>query len=683
MSTRSHAQASVPPGAGADTRGEAAPGAATDLPASAADPGAAVFARGAAPLRRRASGRRVRSRPTRYALAATFAAATLAASYALAGPLHGVSYSLPVAVVAILTYALGVGPGALFAVAVGLGYWFLVHGPSEDPHEYARLASYFAAALLLVVAIGQLRRTRRSLARRSAEARRAGERLRRSEAILTQAGGMAHLGAWWIELSRRDDLDANRLHWSDEVYRIFGYEPRSIAVTNELFFERVHPDDRARVRDALARAIAARRSYEIEHRVVRPDGEERVDLEHAEITFDDDGRPVRIVGAVQDVTDRKRAEQALLDADRRKDEFLGVLSHELRNPLAPIRNALWILERSPCGGEQARRATAVLNRQAVHLTRLVDDLLDVTRISRGKIELRRARVDVAELLRRTVDDHRSLFASREVALEVAIDGPPAWLDADATRVAQIVGNLLHNAAKFTSPGGRVRVALEREADAAVLRVGDDGVGIAPEMLSRVFEPFTQGDDSLHRSRGGLGLGLALVKGLVELHGGSVEARSAGLGRGAEVVVRLPMMTEQPAVHVDDAPAAPSMPPRRVLVVEDNVDAADTLRELLEAWGHTVEVAHDGVAALERARAFRPDVVLCDIGLPGMDGYAVARGIRADPALAATVLVALTGYALSEDQRRAADAGFSRHLSKPVPAHVLEDVLASLPRLAVA
>ena len=665
MASRPHAHAFVP---GAEAPPPPSP--AAHPPSSARHP-----------RRWHVAGRRVGAPATRYALAALGASLTVVASSLLEAPLHGVAYSLPVAAVAIVTLVAGVGPGAMFAMAVGVGYWHLLPRPLDDHREVARLAAYSAAALLLVVAIGQLRRARRALARRSAEARRAGDRVRRSEAILAQAGQMAHLGAWWIAVTRHDDLNANRLHWSDEVYRIFGYPPRAVEVTSELFLERVHPDDRRRVRDAVVRAIAGRRPYAIEHRIVRPDGEERVVLERAEITFGEDGRPVRMVGAVQDVTEQKRAERALLDADRRKDEFLGLLSHELRNPLAPIRNALWLLERSAPGSEQARRATAVLNRQVVHLTRLVDDLLDVTRITRGKMELRRARVELAELLRRTVEDHRSLFASREVAVEVAIDGPSAWLDADATRVAQIVGNLLHNAAKFTSPGGRVRVALEREPGCAVIRVSDDGEGIAPEMLPRIFEAFTQGDDGLHRSRGGLGLGLALVKGLAERHGGSVEARSAGAGRGAELVVRLPLVPAQAPAPCRASPRPPPAPPRRVLVVEDNVDAADTLADLLRGWGHVVEIAHDGGAALERARALRPDVVLCDVGLPGIDGYAVARAIRGDPALASTFLVALTGYALAEDQRRAADAGFSRHLAKPVPAHVLEEVLASLPRLA--
>ncbi|WP_242333629.1 MULTISPECIES: ATP-binding protein [Anaeromyxobacter] len=379
----------------------------------------------------------------------------------------------------------------------------------------------------------------------------------------------------------------------------------------------------------------------------------------------------------------RRSNALLRETDRRKDEFLGVLSHELRNPLAPIRNALSLLARvDPCGDEAAR-ARAILDRQVVHLTRIVDDLLDVTRITRGKILLRRSRVELGDLVRRTVEDHRTLFASREIAVEVSLPEGPAWLDADATRVAQVIGNLLQNAAKFTDRGGHVEVTLERDTGARagiLLRVRDDGAGIDVEMLDRVFEPFTQADDSLHRSRGGLGLGLSLVKGLVELHGGSVEARSGGAGRGAELVVRLPLAPPDGGSprHEPPAPVA-AVGPLRVLVIEDNVDAAETLRELLLMWGHEVAVAHDGAAGVERARALRPEVVLCDIGLPVMSGYEVARAIRADPTLGATFLVAVTGYALPEDRRLAADAGFSRHLAKPVAVETLERLLAAAPR----
>jgi PAS domain S-box-containing protein len=510
--------------------------------------------------------------------------------------------------------------------------------------------------------------------------KRAEDALKRSEAILAQAGEMAHLGAWWVDLAD-GDADRNSLHWSDEVFRIFGYAPGEVAVTNELFFARVPPEDHPRIREAVKTSMASRRPYHLEHRVLRPDGTERVVIEHAEVVLDERGRPVRLVGAVLDITERKRVEEALREADRRKNEFLGVLSHELRNPLAPVRNALWLLDHAGSGGTSAARAKEVLNRQVAHLSRIVDDLLDVTRITRGKIHLQKARIDVLELVRRTIEDHRTVFSEREVEVTARLAQLPIWIDADPTRVSQAIGNLLQNAAKFTDPGGHVAVTAERDAQlGAVVAVRDDGIGFAPALLGRMFEPFTQGDDSLHRTRGGLGLGLSLVKGLVELHGGSVEARSEGPGRGAEFVLRFPLAPEQPALAGEALPVGSAMSARRVLVIEDNADAAETLREMLEMWGHEVAVASDGRAGVAKARSFAPDVVLCDIGLPEMDGYEVARAIRADPEIAATFLVAVTGYALPEDQRRAAEAGFMRHLGKPVPIEVMEQVLATAPRL---
>ncbi|MGC9986752.1 MAG: response regulator [Polyangia bacterium] len=388
----------------------------------------------------------------------------------------------------------------------------------------------------------------------------------------------------------------------------------------------------------------------------------------------------QVATAVERV-EAQRALQAanaqLVEADRRKNEFLAVLSHELRNPLAPIKNSLYILDRAAAGGEQARRALGVIDRQATQLSNLVNDLLDVTRITRNKIRLQKQRLELNELVRRAVEDNRTLFERNEVVL--SCDPSPAlvFVNADATRVAQIVGNLLQNAAKFTSRGGRVRVSIVAEARDAVIRVVDNGVGMAPDTVTRLFQPFMQADHTLDRSKGGLGLGLALVRGLVELHGGSIEAKSEGLGRGAEFTVRLALDVGT-ALEEQAARAGNVRVPRRVLIIEDNVDAADSLREALELGEHMVEVAHSGPEGIERARSFPPDVVLCDIGLPGMDGYDVARAFRQDPELQSIFLVALSGYASPEDLERAADAGFQRHLAKPPSVDALERLLLELP-----
>jgi signal transduction histidine kinase len=376
------------------------------------------------------------------------------------------------------------------------------------------------------------------------------------------------------------------------------------------------------------------------------------------------------------------ANAQLLEADRRKNEFLAVLSHELRNPLAPIRNSLYILERAAPGGEQARRALAVIDRQATQLSNLVNDLLDVTRITRNKVQLQKQRLDLSQLVQRAVEDNRSLFDRGEVRLSCDLAPGPIYITADATRIAQIVGNLLQNAAKFTGPGGRAHVSLTVEAGQATIRVVDNGAGMTPDTVTRLFQPFMQVDQTLDRSKGGLGLGLALVKGLVEMHGGSIEAHSDGLGKGAAFVVCLPIDEKS---RPED-PATPALGPRvsrRVLIIEDNLDAAESLREALALGEHEVEVAHSGPDGIEKARSFRPDVVLCDIGLPGMDGYDVARIVRQDPALRSTFMVALSGYASPEDVERAAQAGFQRHLAKPPSVDALERVLAELPKSAEA
>jgi two-component system CheB/CheR fusion protein len=412
----------------------------------------------------------------------------------------------------------------------------------------------------------------------------------------------------------------------------------------------------------------------VEERILTPAGY-RVFLSTKAPLRDQDGRVVGLIGVARDITERKQAEEALREADRRKSEFLSVLSHELRNPLAPIRNALYLLDRAPAGGEQAQRARAVLGRQVTHLTRLVDDLLDVTRISRGKVTLHRTRFDARDLVQRTVEDHRQLLAARELRVVVDLAPDAMAVDADATRVSQIVGNLLQNSAKFTDAGGLVTVTAGLAGDCVAIGVRDTGIGVTADMLARMFEPFTQADESLHRTRGGLGLGLALVKGLVEMHGGSVEARSDGIGRGTEVVVRLPPAPPSEEARPAATAAAGPSRARRILVIEDNVDAAETLRDMLELWGHVVAVAHAGRQGIERARCFEPEIVLCDIGLPEMDGYDVARVMRADARVGSPVLVALTGYALPEDQRRAAEAGFELHVAKPVSIAQMEDMLA--------
>jgi PAS domain S-box-containing protein len=396
--------------------------------------------------------------------------------------------------------------------------------------------------------------------------------------------------------------------------------------------------------------------------------------------LDMDGRVAGVVLVIRDNRGRREVERELarradllLEQDRRKDEFLAVLSHELRNPLAAVRNALAVVARAAPGSEQARRAREIAERQSGYLTRMVDDLLDVSRIARGKIRIERARLDLAEVVRRSVEDVRATMAARRLALELRDPGGPIWVDGDAARLAQVTSNLLTNAAKFTEPGGDVTVALEARAGRAVLRVRDTGAGMDGELVERLFQPFVQAEDTLHRAAGGLGLGLAIARSIVELHHGSIRAASDGPGKGAEFVVELPLAAASEAVAPGAGPQERAGSAMRVLVIEDNEDSAESLKDILELHGHEVSVAHDGPAGLAQARAAEPDVVLCDVGIPGLDGYEVARRLRAAGSRAR--LVALTGYAGADDVARARQAGFDAHLAKPPDLDRLATLLA--------
>jgi ABC-type amino acid transport substrate-binding protein/nitrogen-specific signal transduction histidine kinase/ActR/RegA family two-component response regulator len=380
-------------------------------------------------------------------------------------------------------------------------------------------------------------------------------------------------------------------------------------------------------------------------------------------------------------TEELRAANAqLTEASERTSEFLAMMSHELRNPLAALRNAIFLLDHLPRGGEKAGRAWEVLRRQTAHLARLVDDLLDLTRIARGKIELQRARIDARQVVARACEDHRGLFEGRGVRLEPPLPGAPVWVDADATRVSQMIGNLLHNAAKFTPESGSTVVSVAQVEGKAEIRVRDDGVGMDPELVPHVFDAFTQGSRAGAPSHGGLGLGLALVKSFAELHGGSASARSDGPRRGSEFTVWLPLAAD-PGLAAEEAARVAPAQGRSILLVEDNPDSRQTLAEVLALHGHRVEVAADGASGIAKARALRPDVVLCDIGLPDIDGYAVAQALRSDPNLRSAYLVALSGYAQPRDRRRASEAGFDAHLAKPADLEELARIVASAGREA--
>jgi PAS domain S-box-containing protein len=361
----------------------------------------------------------------------------------------------------------------------------------------------------------------------------------------------------------------------------------------------------------------------------------------------------------------------LRDADRRKDEFLAMLAHELRNPLAPIRSGLDVLEMNGAKDD----IISLMKEQVVHLVRLVDDLLDVSRIMRGKVQLRREPLELAAVLQRSIDVVRPLAVEAQHTLESALPPAPIWVEADPVRLTQVFTNLLHNSVKYTEARGRIEVSARREKEQAVVSVRDTGIGIEPELLPHVFDLFRQADQSLERSRGGLGIGLTLVKSLVELHGGRIEARSEGKGRGSEFIVRLPVSHNVGRPNDASRPGARGRG-RRILVVDDNLGAAKMLGLLLQALGsHEVELAHDGVTALDAVATFRPDLVLLDIGLPRMSGYEVAQRIRARPECDHIVVAALTGYGTEDDRRRSLEAGFDVHLVKPPAVESLQQLFA--------
>jgi signal transduction histidine kinase len=407
------------------------------------------------------------------------------------------------------------------------------------------------------------------------------------------------------------------------------------------------------------------------------------DKEDGEFTEEDEAVLVQLASLAAVALENAELLEELRETDRRKDEFLAMLAHELRNPLAPMRNALEIVRlRGLERRSTLRQSWDMIERQVEHLTRLVEDLLDVSRITRGKIALKKAPVEVAEVVRRAVETSRPLVEARHHHLDVKLPATPVYVLGDLTRLSQVLLNLLNNAAKYTDEGGELTLSVEVETASAdvVLRVRDTGMGIPPEMLPRIFDLFTQADRTLDRAQGGLGIGLTLVRRLVMMHGGSVAAFSQGPGKGSEFVVRLPQYRGgAPPVHVADAESASAeIVSRRILVVDDNQDSALSLAMLLRLSGNEVVTAHDGPTALALASGFRPELALLDIGLPGMDGYELARRLRELPGLTGLRLAALTGYGSDEDRRRSRTAGFNLHLVKPVEMEALQALLADLP-----
>jgi PAS domain S-box-containing protein len=444
------------------------------------------------------------------------------------------------------------------------------------------------------------------------------------------------------------------------------------------WLDALHPEDRERVRSAWQASVAAVRPFEVECRMRKEAGGYGWCLARAVPVLDPHGGVREWVGMIRDIQPRKEVEAAQRDASRRKDEFIALLAHELRNPLAPLRNGLSLLERGL--PEDRKRAIEMMGRQLRHMVRLIDDLLDASRISQGRLELRMERFDLCPVLRQAVEVAEPTIEAKHQRLTVNLPECPLWLDGDPIRVAQVVSNLLNNASKYSDPEASIWLNAEREGTQVLVSVRDTGNGIAPEMQPRIWDLFLQGDGHLERTTGGLGIGLTLVKRLVEMHGGKAEVFSEGLGCGSEFVVRLPgagpppeARPSGPAVQAEGL-AALLVRPLRILIIDDNEDSAESLGMLLRMGGHDVRLAFDGGAGLDAMEAFDPELVLCDIRMPGLSGYDVARRLRGRGKDDRTLLVALTGFGTTADRDQSADAGFDHHLVKPVDLESLARVL---------
>jgi len=499
--------------------------------------------------------------------------------------------------------------------------------------------------------------------------------LQESREDLNRAQAVGQIGGWRLDVTR------NVLTWSDENYRIFGVT-KGTPQTYETFLGIVHPEDREYVENMWEAALRGE-PYDIEHRIIA-DGRVKWVREKAYLEFNDAGGLLGGFGITQNITSRKQAELALQESDRRKDVFLAMLAHELRNPLASIRAAAQVLRLTGTKEPVLERASAIIEKQVHQLVHLVDDLLDISRICSGKIQLQKEVLDLAEIIRQAVETNQPLIDAREHKLSLTMPSKSVHVEGDYIRLVQVVGNLLNNSAKYTAHGGMISVTValgDGHTDtkgSVLIKVRDNGRGIDPASLKSLFDMFYQVSSNLDRSESGLGIGLSLVKSLVEMHGGWVRAYSAGLGTGSEFTVCLPCLPEKSLISpVEDNSQEQAVNRQRILLVEDNRDVADSMSLLLTIYGHEVLMASNGREAVEIALQERPAIVLMDIGLPCMDGYQSCLEMR-NAGLTDTLIVAVTGYGQERDKQKAEESGFDRYLIKPLDPQTITDLLACLP-----
>jgi PAS domain S-box-containing protein len=504
------------------------------------------------------------------------------------------------------------------------------------------------------------------------ERKQSEEVLRRSERLYRGIGESIQYGIWVCDASGR------LIYVSQAFLDLTGLTAEHSASFG--WADALHPDDAAATLAAWQATVAAGTKWEREHRVRGRDGRWHPILARGVPIRDDDGKILCWAGINLDIMRLKEAEAALKESDRRKDEFLAVLAHELRNPLAPLVMALQLARDARDNPDLFERLHATMERQARQMVRLIDDLLDVSRISRGKIELRREPVLLSDVVDAAVETSQPLIQAARHRLEIVMPPEPVTVYVDHLRMAQVLANLLNNAAKYSEASGTIRLVAAIDAGVLRMSVRDSGVGIPPEMIGRVFDLFAQSDRSVGRAHGGLGIGLTLARSLVELHGGRIEARSEGPGKGSEFVVTLPLVAP-PEARAAERPAArhEAASGRRVLVADDNQDAAATLALALQSLGHIVETASDGLEAIELAQRFKPSVMFLDLGMPGLTGFDVARRVRAGSWAEVPALIAVTGWGQADDKQRSREAGFDMHLVKPIDLATLETVLTTLDR----